>query len=278
MLRNQISRRSLLAAAAAAPLAAAPKGKKIPVGLELYSVRNELKQDLAGTVRAVARMGYEGVEFFSPYVEWTTAQAKEIRSLLDDLGIRCYSTHNSFKSFLPEGIDKAIELNRIIGSKYIVMASAGKVVGLDGWKKVAERLNEGAAKMRAAGLYAGYHNHGVEFQPIEGRRPIEVIAANTSKDIMLQLDVGTCLQAGSDPVAWINQNPGRIRNVHCKDWHAERGYKVLLGEGAAPWKKIFRAAESKGGVEFYLVEQEGSDHPPMETAEKCLHAMRKLLA
>lgn len=275
--RNQFSRRSLLTAAAALPLAAARR-KKIPIGVELYSVRNEFKQDPNGTVRAVAKMGYEGVEFFSPYFEWTAAQAKEMRSLLDSLGIRCYSTHNSFKSFLPENIGKAIELNKILGSKYIVMASAGKVEGLDGWKKVAERLNEGAAKMRPAGLFAGFHNHAVEFQPIEGKLPIEVLAANTGKDVMLQLDVGTCLSVGADPVAWINRNPGRIKNVHCKDWHPERGYKVLIGEGIAPWKEIFAAAESKGGVEYYLVEQEGSDYPPMETIERCLAAMRKLLA
>ena len=87
---SSVSRRSFLALAAAAPLArAAPEATRVPVGLELYSVRNELTQDLLGTVRAVAKMGYEGVEFFSPYFEWTPAYAKEVRKLLDDLGIRC---------------------------------------------------------------------------------------------------------------------------------------------------------------------------------------------
>ena len=94
---------------------------------------------------------------------------------------------------------------------------------------------------------------------------------------MLQLDVGTCIHAGSDPVAWIKQNKGRIKCVHCKDWSRdERGYKVLLGEGAAPWKEIFEAAEKTGGVEYYLVEQEGSQYPPIETVERCLAAFKKL--
>lgn len=277
--RDSFSRRSFLALAGAAPLAsAAARAKHIPIGIELYSVRNELKEDLMGTVRAVAKMGYEGVEFYSPYFEWTAGYAKEVRKLLDDLGIRCYSTHNSAKSFTPENLPRAIELNQTIGSKYIVMASAGKVENLDGWKAVAERLNEAADKLRPLGLRAGFHNHQTEFMPLEGRRPMEVLAANTGKDVMLQLDVGTCIHAGSDPVAWINENPGRITCVHCKDWSpdAGKGYRVLFGEGAAPWKKIFEAAEKTGGVEYYLIEQEGSDYPPMETAERCLAAYKKL--
>jgi len=231
-----------------------------------------------GVVRAVAKMGYENVEFFSPYFEWTPAYAKEVRKLLDDLGVTCYSTHNSSRSFDAANIAKAIELNSILGCKHVVMASSGKVVGLDGWKAVAERLNEAAVKMKPSGLRAGYHNHQTEFTPLEGVRPIEVLAKNTTKDIMLQLDVGTCIHAGSDPVAWIQQNPGRINCIHCKDWSPDpaKGYRVLFGEGAAPWKKIFEAAEKTGGVEYYLIEQEGSAYPPIETAERCLAMFRKI--
>ena len=275
---RSISRRSLLALTGAAPVFSAAKGKRIPVGLELYSVREELKHDLMGTVRAVAKMGYEDVEFYSPYFQWTDAQAKEVRKLLDDLGIRCLSTHNDFQSFEPAGLPRAIELNQIIGSKIIVMASAGRVNGLDGWKTVAERLNQAAEKLKPLGLRSGYHNHEAEFKPVDGQRPIEVIAANTAKDVVLQLDVGTCLEAGSDPVAWIHKNPGRIRSMHCKDWSpdAGKGYRVLFGEGVAPWKKIFEAAEKTGGIEYYLVEQEGSDYPPLETAERCLATFKKV--
>ena len=261
-------------------MAAYAAKKKIPIGLELYSVRNELKQDLKGTVTAVAKMGYQCVEFFSPYFDWTPAYAKEVRKLLDDLGITCSSTHNSFKSFEPSNLPKAIELNSILGCKHVVMASAGKVEGLDGWKKVADRLNEAAAKMKSAKLRAGFHNHQVEFTPIQGARPIEVLAKNTVKDVMLQLDVGTCIQAGSDPVAWIKKNPGRINCIHLKDYSKDptKGYKVLFGEGSANWKEIFKAAESKGGVEYYLIEQEGSAYPPIETVKRCLENYKKLRA
>ena len=277
---DSISRRSFLGVAAAAPVvASAAQARHIPVGLELYSVRDELKKDLTGTVRDVAKLGYEDVEFYSPYFRWTDAQAKDVRKLLDDLGIRCLSTHNDAQSFTAENLPRAIELNQIIGSKLIVMAHPGKVpTNLDGWKGVAERLNAAADKLKPQGLRAGYHNHEPEFKPIEGKRPIEVLAANTVKDVVLQFDVGTCLEAGSDPVAWIDKNPGRIVSMHCKDWSpdAGKGYKVLLGEGVAPWKKIFDAAESTGGIEFYLIEQEGSAYPPVDTADRCLAAFRKL--
>jgi sugar phosphate isomerase/epimerase len=277
MPRDSLSRRSFLSVAAAAVPAVAAR-KKVPIGVELYSVRDELKQDLMGTVRAVAKMGYEGVEFYSAYYSWKPDYAKEVRKLLDDLKLPCASTHNGANAFAPENIAKSIELNQILGSKFIVMASAGKVDGIDGWKKVADQLNQGAAKFKAAGMRAAYHNHAAEFKPIGGVKPIEVLAKNTTKDVTLQLDVGTCVEAGSDPVAWINQNPGRINSIHCKDWSKDpaKGYKVLFGDGDSPWKKIFQAAEKKGGIEFYLIEQEGSDHSELETVELCLKAFRKI--
>jgi len=279
MNTNIISRRSFLGAMAAAPLAAAARASKsIPVGLELYSVRDELKKDLMGTVRGVARIGYQCVEFYAPYFDWTTDYAGKVRAELDELGIHCYSSHNGLKSFTPEGLSKSMDLNKTLGSRYVVLASPGELKGLDDYERVAETLNRADDTMKRQGLHAGYHNHGAEWRPVAGRRPMDVLAATLEKDIMLQFDVGTCLEAGGDPVAWIEQNPGRIRSMHVKDWSPQRGYKVLTGEGIAPWKKIFAAAETTGGIEYYLIEQEGSDYPEMETAEKCLAAFRKLHA
>ncbi len=278
------TRRGFVATAAAALAAPAAAAKKIPAGIELYSVRDQLKQDLPGTVRAVAKMGYECVEFYSPYFDWKPDYAKDVRKLLDDLGVKCLSTHNSAKSFEPANIGHAIELNGILGSNMVVMASAGgRIEDLDGWKKTAERLSLGADKLKSAGMRAGFHNHQTEFKPIGGTRPMDVLAKNTPHEVVLQLDVGTCIDAGSDPVAWIRQNPGRIRSMHCKDWapvdttkHPDKGYKVLFGEGVAPWKKIFQAAEKAGGIEFYLIEQEGSRFDPFDTAKRCLDAYRKM--
>jgi sugar phosphate isomerase/epimerase len=271
-----LSRRSFLAAAAASVAASAAK-QHIPVGLELYSVRDQLKQDLPGTVRAVAKMGYEVVEFFSPYFDWTPDYAKEVRKILDDSGIRCCSTHNGEKSFTPENLPHATELNQILGSKIIIMASAGRVEHIDGWKTVGETLTRAADQLKPVGLGAGFHNH-TEFKLLEGKRPMDVLAANSSKDVTLQLDVGPCVEAGSDPVAWINSNPGRVRSMHVKDWAPgpDKGFKVMLGDGVAPWKKIFEAAEKTGGIQYYLIEQEGSTYPAMETAERSLANWKKL--
>jgi sugar phosphate isomerase/epimerase len=280
-IHSSVSRRSFLAAAGAAPLAfGAPGGKHIPAGLELYSVRDELSKDLMGTVRAVAKMGYEVVEFYSPYYSWTTEYAKEVRALLDDLGIRCLSTHNGANVFAEGGLDKAIELNQIIGSKTIVMASPGRVQGPDAFRAVADRLTRASERLEPLGMSAGFHNHRLEFvTPEGGQRPMDILAANTPMDVVLQLDVGTCVHAGADPVAWIQANPGRIKSIHCKDWaqaDGMEGYRVLFGEGVCPWTKIFEAAESVGGVEFYLIEQEGSRFPPIETAERCLATWKKM--
>lgn len=272
-----LSRRAFLAASAAAPLALYAKSN-IPVGLELYSVRNELKSDLPGVLKTVAGDGYQCVEFFAPYHEWATTYAQNIRKMLDESNLRCFSTHNALNYLGSDQIEKTIELNQALGTRYAIVASAGDPDSIDGWKAVAEKLNEAAARLAKHNLRTGYHNHEPEFKPLQGIRPIEVLARNTNHDIALQLDVGTCVAAGADPVAWIKQNPGRIRSVHCKDWSKEQGYRVLFGEGSAPWKQIFAAAESVGGVEYYLIEQEGSRYSEFETAKLCLDAYRKLRA
>ena len=277
MPTHTFSRRSFLAMSATLPWAFSLRAAgSIPVGLELYSVRNSLKADLQGTVGAVAALGYQCVEFYSPYFDWTESQTKDIRKLLDDLGIRCYSTHNDSSFFSPDKLSRARDMNLILGSKYLVMASSRDGATLDSWKSVADNLNSAGEALAPSGLNTGYHNHQAEFRRESFGRPIEIIAKNTKPSVMLQLDVGTCLEAGSDPVAWIRSNPGRIRSLHLKEWSPEpgKGYSVLFGEGIAKWKDIFAAAESVGGVEYYLIEQEGSRFPELETAQRCLTSFR----
>ena len=107
-----------------------------------------------------------------------------------------------------ENLKKARDMNLILGSKYVIMSSSQPKPGLEGWKEVADSLNSAADQLEPAGLKTGYHNHEREFTPVEGKRPIEILAKNTKPSVALQLDVGTCLKAGSDPVAWIRANPG----------------------------------------------------------------------
>ena len=258
--------------------------KKYPIGIELYAVRRELARDLPNTLRTVAQIGYEVVEFYAPYVGWTFPYAKEVRTQLDDLGLRCFSTHNSFAALTPgETMAKAIELNQVLGARHIILASPPpNTEGLEAWKRVSGQLATAVEQLKPHGLFAGFHNHRVEWSPLaDGTRIMDVIAANTPSEFILQLDMGTCLEAGADPVAWIKANPGRIKSVHLKDWApgteaAEKSYRVLFGEGVAPWKEILAAVESVGGVEFYLMEQEGSRYSEFETARRCLDTWRTL--
>ena len=301
MKKDSISRRNFLTVSGAAIAALATKttllaapdatlptapiqsSKRYPIGLELYSVRSELTRDLPNTLRAIAKMGYEVVEFYAPYFGWTFAYAKEVRGLMDDLRLRCYSTHNSMESFTPgESFAKAIELNQILGVRHLILASEpGNIKSVEDWKQLCGQLTLVSEKLRPHGLSAGFHNHQTEWAKLDGNlRIMDFIAANTPQEFVLQLDVGTCVEAGADPVAWIEANPGRIKVAHLKDWTPgssadDKGYRVLFGEGVSPWKKITAALESAGGVEFYLLEQEGSRFSEFETAQRCLDAWKQ---
>jgi sugar phosphate isomerase/epimerase len=106
---------------------------------------------------------------------------------------------------------------------------------------------------------------------------MDILAANTPEDVALQLDCGTCVEAGADPVAWIKANPGRIKSTHLKEWSAAKGYAVAFGEGDVPWKGLLDAAESTGGVEYHLIEQEtGGPGAAFEMVRRCLDNYRKM--
>jgi sugar phosphate isomerase/epimerase len=283
MANEPISRRHFLAVAGAAPavlpLALADRKRaSIPVGLEMYSLREDEKRDMPGTLKAVAAMGYEGVEFWGMYADWTPAHAKEIRGLLDGLGLRCFSTHNRRAQLEADALPATVELNRILGSRYAVMASPGEVKDDDGWKGVADLLTRAHETLKGAGLKAGYHNHEKEWKPLaDGRRPMDVLTAGTPADFAFQLDIGNCLAGGGDPLAFIERNAARLRSYHVKDWSAdpEKGYKVLIGEGSARWDALIEAAE-RSAVEYYLVEQEGGRLTPRESVWVCLEEFRRL--
>src|ERR1700681_3673800 len=142
------SRRSFLAMSAMLSwvFQSVAASSSIPVGLELCSVRDALKQDPEGTVRAVAQMGYQAVEFYAPYFEWTEAQARQMRKLLDDLGIHCYSTNNDENYFSAKNIERVRDLNLILGCRYVVQAWSDPKPNLDGWKALADNLNVAAEK------------------------------------------------------------------------------------------------------------------------------------
>ncbi len=247
-LYNHSRRRFCALTAASAAAAWAQKKPAIPIGLQQTAVSKNIQQDLFGTLRAVAKMGYEIIEFSAgTWMKWSVAEAKQVRTLLGDLNLRCRSTHNEIASFTGDGLAKAIELNRIIGSDTLVSVRGPGTAAVpptsDDWKRFSEQLSRAADRIRAAGMTLGFHNHETEFRPIAGGRPIDLLAAN--RDITsFHLNVGLCLKGGGDPVAFIKQCPGRIQSLLCQDF-----------EGRAKWKDLFAASESGGGLQFYLIQR-----------------------
>jgi hypothetical protein len=135
--------------------------QEYPIGIELYAVRGELSRNLPNTLRTVAQIGYKVVEFYSPYLSWTFPRAKEVRTLLDDLGLRCFSTHNAFGALTPgETMAKAIELNQILGARHIILASPPpNTNGLEDWKRVSGQLTAAVDQLKPHGLFAGFGRH-----------------------------------------------------------------------------------------------------------------------
>lgn len=200
-----------------------------------------------------------------------------MRRKLDELGLACYSTHNDLTSFQPQGWAKAMRLNHILGTRYIILASPPSPIHtLDGWKRIAETLNRANAVMMRSGFHAGYHNDDHEWIPIDGKKPIDVVAGATEKSVILELDTGNCLNSGGNPVAFIKEHPGRVRAMHVKDWSPARKLTVLLGQGVARWKQIFTAAQAVGGIEYYLIEQETSQLSEFKAAAFDFKAFQRL--
>jgi|SRR5579872_3069444 len=269
-----ISRRSVLALAAGSAILRGA-GKRIPLGLEMYSVRGTYSKDPESNIREAAKMGFVNIEIYGSYIDSPSEKIKGVRSLLDELKITCLSTHNDAKAFADDGMQKAIDQNSILGARYIVMASGG-AKDMDGWKRVSDTLTKASERFASANLRAGYHNHDKEFRPLDGTRPEEIIAANTPKNVMLQLDVGHCIEGGGDPVAFMEAHPGRFQSLHLKEWSPEKKFEAVMGEGLVPWRKVFDAAEKTGGVEYYLIEWEGTASPAFESVGKCLAEYKKI--
>ena len=285
MPNHRLTRRDFLALAGAVPLLPAARDvnraqvgnrKAIPLGLEMFTLRAEEEKDRMATLKAIKDMGYDGVEFYAPYFQWTDAYAKQVRTHMDSLGLRCLSTHTARVNFSPQDLKRAAQLNQILGSRHIVMAHSVSVEGgEDGWKRLAAELTRAHETLKPLGLNASFHNWPTEFKPESTYRPIDVLLANTPNDFGFQIDTGGVFPNGVDLAAFIKANPGRIRSFHLKDW-APGKKGLLIGEGTAPWKEIFEAAEAVGGVEFYLIEQEGSRFTPMETARMSVDNYRRI--
>jgi sugar phosphate isomerase/epimerase len=270
-----ISRRDFIRSGAmsAALLRAVEAKEKVPIALQLYSVRADCKNDLPGTLATVSRMGYKGVEFADYYGR----NAKELRRMLDDNGLKAMSTHIMLDEMMGDKLGPTIEFNQIIGNPRLTCRWANPTKTIQPWYEIARNLNEIAEQLKRHGMNVGFHNHPHELVAVEGKVPLDVILDNTTRDVTMQLDLGSVMKSGADPIDYLRHCPGRARTMHVKDYSPTND-KPLIGEGVANFKEIFRLAETTGGVEWYIVEQETYPYPPLESVDRCLktmHAMGK---
>jgi sugar phosphate isomerase/epimerase len=254
---------------------------KIPIGLELYSVRHELADDVRGTLKAVADMGYEGVEFAGA----PQHSAQELRALLDEFGLLCCGWHTPFNLVQDDKLGETIEFNKVVGNKYVIIPGIpGSLVGSrEAWGKMAGFFNELAGKLAPHGMMTGYHNHHVEFKPLDGEKPWDTFFGNTQKEVIMQIDLGNALYGGADLVSIMEDYPGRAVTVHLKPYSKEAGkddpglgFRPLIGEDDVPWEDIFRLCETTGGTKWYIVEYESDAYPPLVSVEKCLKNLRAM--
>jgi len=246
---------------------------KIPIGLQLYSVRHDCERDLPGTLEAVAKMGYDGVDFAGYY----GYEAKEIRTMLDDLGLKTCGGHLGLDTLLGDELKRTVEFQRILGNKYLIVPGLpeSRRNSRAAWAETAALFNEIAGKLEPDGMLTGYHNHAVEFTPMDGEMPWDTFFGNTRKEVIMQLDMGNALHGGADPVPFLEKYPGRAITVHLKEY-SKTNNKALIGEGEVRWDDVFRLCETIGGTEWYIVEQESYAYPPLECVDRCLKALREM--
>ena len=278
---SDISRRAFLRTTAAgtaalmagpAPKTAAAR-KNIPIGVQLYSVRKDIPNDVPGTLAAIRKMGYDGVEFAGYYGK----DARTLRQWLDDNGLKCCGSHVGLQTVTGDELPVTIEFNQTLGNQFLIIPSARGVNTIEGWIKTAETLNGIAEKLKPLEMYVGFHNHSVEFQPIDGQLPMDVLFGKASKEVVMQLDVGHCVQAGADPVVYLNRYPGRAITVHLKEWSSTRK-DAVVGEGDVKWPPVFQACETVGGTRWYILEEETGAFTGLDGIEKSIQSLKKLLA
>ncbi|RJS89688.1 sugar phosphate isomerase/epimerase [Candidatus Bathyarchaeota archaeon] len=251
--------------------------RKIPVALQLYSVREDCSRDLYGTLEAVANMGYDGVEFAGYYGR----TAEELREILDDLGLKVAGSHVGINTLMGDELEKTISFNKTLGNKYLIVPALPEKMRetKNAWIETARLMNKISEKVKPHGMRVGYHNHAVEFTPIDGEIPWHIFFREAEPDIIMQLDTGNAMRGNltaDEVIDIIKKYPRRAVTVHLKEFSATNE-NALLGEGDMKWEEFFKVCESVGGTEWYIIEQESYAYPPLECVKRCLENLKRLL-
>lgn len=252
-------------------LQAAPAGRLEQIGLQLYTVRELMRQDFEGTLGKVASIGYKQVEF-AGYYDRTPEQ---IRALLDRLGLEAPATHISLASVRGD-LEGLIRTATVIGHRYLVVPSIPRSEreSLDAYRRIADLFNRAAERCRQEGVGFAYHNHAFEFERIDGQLPFDVLLEETDSDLVkMEIDLFWIRRGGQDPLSYFARFPGRFALCHVKDMDSS-GNMVDVGSGAIDFAKIFARSE-QAGLKYYIVEH---DRPasPIENIRSSYEHLRQL--
>jgi len=270
-----------LGGAAAASVVLAPWGraraaawKAIPTGTQLWCVRKQLAGDLPGTLKAVGALGFEAVELENAFdrkgVEW--------KSYLDAARLKACGFHHRLSELQGDQLAKSVEFNQAIGNRNLIIRSLAPAVytSADLLKKTADEVNEVAERLKAHEMRVGYHNHTADFGRIDGECWWNRFADQTSKEVILQFDTGNASEAeGVRPQSFIQRNTGRTISMHVKPF-SKKDPNAYLGADELDWPAIMTAAESVGGIEWYIIEYEKEGVPPLVSLKANLELFKKL--
>ena len=283
-MHSSITRRDILklggTAAASAlfvPVLPAPvlgAWKRVPIGVQLWCVRKQLAADVPGTLSAIAAAGFAAVElenaFARPGAEW--------RKHLDAAKLKACGFHHTLAELQGEKLAATVEFNQAIGNPYLIIRSlAGEIYkSADLLKKTADAVNEAAEKVKPHKMRVGYHNHSADFNRIDGEYWWNRFADATTKDVVLQLDTGNASQlTGAIIIDLIRRNAGRTVTMHVKPF-SKANPNAYLGADELDWPGIMTAAESVGGLEWYIIEYEREGVPPLESLKANFERFKKL--
>ena len=256
----------LLTAVAVAPSFAFNKINK-KIGLQLYTLRDLLPKDAAGTIAKVADAGYKELETYGfsngKFFGYTPADFKK---LLKDNGLTAPSGHYGMSNFEKNGnndqLKASMDAANEVGSSYFTIASANAGNGEDGFKKLAQDFNGVAELAKAQGLNFAYHNHNSEFKTVGNTTGYEILLNETDKDLVkFEMDIYWVVRAGKDPLTLIKEHPGRFEMWHVKDMSkTDAGLNTEVGNGSIDFKPIFEKAK-QSGMKHFFVEHENNYNP-----------------
>lgn len=254
------------------------KTKKVPIGLQLYSVRGEVNKDLRATLESVARIGYVGVEpygYSGEALEWMGWDPREMRKMLDDNGLACCGMHLRTEALLGDNLQRSIEINQILGNSFLIVAAdQPRMSAVDRIMELADILNSTAETLKPLGLWTGYHAHPFDFVHFGDETAWEILFSNTTADVVMQMDNGNCANGDGDPHAIMRKFPGRARTLHLKDYGGAPG--SVIGEGIADWDEFFEIAETLHDPLWYVVEEGGSDGMGFDVSARSLQALKRM--